>query len=218
MFAERILKPELLDHVPPSEARPNLADLVRINRRLGGHSTLRKTFARVVQRSGLPFSVLDVGSASGDSARTIGSIYPEARVTSLDYNATNIEAAPAPKLMSNAFALPFLPESFDYVMCSSFLHHFQNEQVIELLQGLYAHARKAIVVIDLERHVLPYLFLALSKPVFGWNRITVHDGLISVKAAFHRHELKELATRAGLRKVEVESYRPAFRLALTAYK
>ena len=42
VFAKRLIKPELLDHAPPEEARPNLADLVRINSNFGGHSTIRK--------------------------------------------------------------------------------------------------------------------------------------------------------------------------------
>ena len=38
----RVLKPELLDTLPAEEARQSLADLVRINKYWGGHSTLRK--------------------------------------------------------------------------------------------------------------------------------------------------------------------------------
>ena len=43
MFDQRVIEPEVLDHVAPEEARPNLADLVRINRLFGGHSVLRKS-------------------------------------------------------------------------------------------------------------------------------------------------------------------------------
>ena len=42
----RVLKPELLDTLPPEEARESLADLVRINKYWGGHSTLRKLVDR----------------------------------------------------------------------------------------------------------------------------------------------------------------------------
>jgi hypothetical protein len=44
--------------------------------------------------------------------------------------------------------------------------------------------------------------------------MTVHDGRISVRAAFNASELKTIATRAGLRAVAVETHRPAFRIAL----
>lgn len=215
MFAQRLIEPEVLDHVPPEVARPNLADLVRINQRFGGHSVLRKALESVAETSGT-FSLLDVGAASGDSARFINGLYPDAAVTCLDYNATNLERAPLPKLIADAFALPFSDRSFDIVLCSLFLHHFENTEAVELLRGFYAVARRALVVCDLERHVLPYLFLPATKTLFRWNAITVSDGLKSVRAAFRAGELKDVALAAGITKPAVRVYRPAFRLSLVA--
>ena len=217
MFAERFLQPELLDHAEPEEARRNLADLVRINRMFGGHAVIRRALARVV-RNDQTFSLLDIGAASGDSARVIRKRYPAASVTNVDSNRVNLGAAPMPKLVANAFQLPFRPDSFDYVLCSLFLHHFDDGQVIELLRSFYGLARCALVICDLERHVLPYLFLAASKPLFRWGRITVHDGLISVRASFRPRELLDLAAAAGVRNASIRSYRPAFRLSMVAMK
>ncbi len=215
MFSKRVIRPEILDHAEASEARSNLADLVRINRYFGGHHIIRSMLERVVRKDE-SFSLLDIGAASGDTARTIAGIYPNARVTSLDYNAVNLERAPAPKLIADAFDLPFRPGSFDFVMSSLFLHHFSDEQVTDLLRSFYLLARRGVLIADLERHVLPFVFLALSKPVFGWGRITVHDGLRSVRAAFRAGELKKLAEAAGIHSPAVEVHRPAFRLTLMA--
>ncbi len=179
--------------------RPNLADLVRINRFFGGHSTIRKLLSAAVTQNE-KFTVLDVGAASGDTARYITDLYPQASVTSLDYNVTNLEAAPFPKLIADAFNLPFGERSFDFVMSSLFLHHFTNEQVISLLKSFHGVARRGLLIADLERHVLPYLFLKLSKPLFGWGRITVHDGLISVRAAFQKARAGEIGAVGGDRK------------------
>ena len=214
MFPTRLIKPELLDHAEEKEARSNLADLIRINRYFGGHSTIRKMLGRVVEPSD-SFSLLDVGAASGDTARMIVGRFPKARVTSLDCNLVNLEAATGPKLIADAFALPFAPNSFDYVMSSLFLHHFSDEKVIELLQGFDSVARCGVLIADLERHILPYLFLMVTKPLFGWGRITVHDGLRSVRAAFRADEFKKLAEAAGIRSPVVEVHRPAFRLTLS---
>jgi 2-polyprenyl-3-methyl-5-hydroxy-6-metoxy-1,4-benzoquinol methylase len=217
IFAKRLIKPEKLDHLSPEEARPNLADLVRINSHFGGHSTILKTLARVAMPDDC-FTILDIGAASGDTARTINSKYPRARVVSFDYNETNLGAAPAPKVIGNAFRLPFAPFNFDYVLCSLFLHHFEDESVVDLLHTFYALARRALLVVDLERHILPYLFLPASRPFFGWHDITVHDGIISVRASFKRDELISLAERAGIRTCSVEIFRPAFRLSMVAEK
>lgn len=215
MLARRKIQQELLDRAKPSEARSNLADLVRINRYFGGHSTIRQMLERVVKPDE-PFSMLDVGAASGDTAEMIVRWYPQARVTSLDNNAVNLKAAPPPKLLADAFQLPFAPRSFDFVMSSLFLHHFPDEDVTALLRSFRLLARRGVLIADLERHVFPLLFLRLSKPFFGWRRITVHDGLRSVRASFRAAELKKLAEAAGIDNPFVEVHRPAFRLTLLA--
>lgn len=217
LFAKRIIEPELMDHVPPEQARPTLSDLVRINRRFGGHSVIRKTLAQVAGDNAA-FTLLDVGAASGDTAGLIRDLYPRASVTNLDQNFINLEAAPPPKVIADAFALPFSSETFDYVLSSLFLHHFSDEQVVALLRSFYRIARRAVLICDLERHAVPYYFLPLTRGLFGWKGMTVSDGRISIRAGFRLRELLELSRRAGIHNAEGEAHRPAFRLALVARK
>ena len=214
-LGKRLILPELLDTLPPDQARASLEDLVRINRRWGGHSTLRRLLQETVPES-QPFSVLDVGAASGDMGACIRRWYPAARVTSLDYLESHLKASLGQRVAGDAFRLPFRPGSFDYVFCSLFLHHFQDNQVVELLRNFGDVARKAVLVIDLERNPIPYYFIAWSRPILGWDPVTVHDGAISVEAAFRRRELEDLARRAGLRNPRARVFRPAFRIALAA--
>ena len=75
---------------------------------------------------GQPFSVLDVGAASGDMGACIRQWYPAAKVTSLDYVASHLAGSPGQRVAGDAFRLPFRPASFDYVFCSLFLHHFRG--------------------------------------------------------------------------------------------
>jgi ubiquinone/menaquinone biosynthesis C-methylase UbiE len=217
VFPKRLIRPELLDHLPPEQARPNLADLVRINKHFGGHSVLRKTLAQVAA-TGDKFTLLDVGAASGDAARVIQGIFPEASIVSLDYNTSNLQEAPFPKLLADAFRLPFPPGSFDFVLSSLFLHHFQDAQVIELLRNFYQVARRGLLVCDLERHIVPYCFLPASRFLFRWQPVTVHDGVISVRASFRASELSHLSRQAGIQAARIRVYRPAFRLSLIAMK
>jgi SAM-dependent methyltransferase len=213
----RLILPEILDTLPPEAARASLRDLVRINRRWGGHSTLRSLLKMSVPDS-QPFSVLDVGAASGDMGACIRQWYPAATVTSLDYVPSHLggdePGGMTRRVAGDAFRLPFRPASFDYVFCSLFLHHFSDEKVVELLRNFGAVARKAVLVIDLERNPIPYYFIAWSRPLLGWDPVTVHDGAISVEAAFRRRELEELARRAGLGNPRARTFRPAFRIAL----
>jgi SAM-dependent methyltransferase len=217
LFAKRLIEPELLDHLPPEQAQANLRDIVRLNERFGGHSTIRKTLERAVDGKAR-FSVLDVGAASGDTARLINKLYPGASVTSLDLSAANLSAAPPAKLIGDGFELPFGAESFDYVLSSLFLHHFPDEQVVRLLAGFYQVAKLGLLICDLERNAISYWFLPVSKPFLNWDRVTVHDGMKSVRASFRTGELLRLASEAGIKNAEVEVFRPAFRLSLVAKK
>jgi SAM-dependent methyltransferase len=214
-LGKRLILPELLDTLPPDQASASLRDLVRINRRWGGYSTLRRLLRETVLDS-QPFSVLDVGAASGDMGACMRRWYPAAKVTSLDYVASHLAQSATPKVAGDAFRLPFRPGSFDYVFCSLFLHHFPDEAVVRLLRSFGEVARKAVLVIDLERNPIPYYFIAWSRPLLGWDPVTVHDGAISVEAAFHRKELEDLARQAGLRNPRAKVFRPAFRIALVA--
>jgi len=214
-LGKRLILPELLDGLREDQARASLRDLVRINRYWGGHSTLRNLLRENVP-DGRPFSVLDVGAASGDMGACIRRWYPAATVTSLDYVGTHLAGAAGFKVIADAFRLPFRPGSFDYVFCSLFLHHFTDDKVVELLRNFGEAARKAVLVIDLERNPIPYYFIAWSRPLLGWDPVTVHDGAISVEAAFRRRELEDLARQAGLRNPRARVFRPAFRIGLVA--
>jgi SAM-dependent methyltransferase len=214
-LGKRLILPELLDGLPPEEARGSLGDLVRINRCWGGHSTLRKLLGGTVPASG-SFSILDVGAASGDMGARMREWYPGAEVTSLDYVESHLAGGGGRRVAGDAFQMPFRAGSFDYVFCSLFLHHFSDQDVVRLLKGFGLVARNAVLVIDLERNPIPYYFIAWSRPLLGWDPVTVHDGAISVEAAFRREEMEELARRAGLRNPRARVYRPAFRIAMSA--
>jgi len=211
----RVLKPELLDTLPPEEARESLADLVRINQYWGGHSTLRRLVDDTIP-PGEPVTILDVGAASGDMGRRLRAWRPQAQVTSLDYIESHLAECDAPRVAGDAFALPFAPRSFDYVFSSLFLHHFTDDQVVELLAGFGRVARKQVLAIDLWRHPVPYYFISQTRWLFGWHPVTVYDGAISVEAAFRPRELADLARRAGLSGPRSRAFVPAFRIALSA--
>ncbi len=210
----RIVLPEILDTLSPEEAQASLADLTRINATWGGHNTLRKLLRHSVPQE--RFSLLDVGAASGDMGEQIRKARPQARVTSLDRIATHLATAADPRVVGDAFGLPFRERSFDYVFCSLFLHHFTDEQIVRLLAEFGRVAREKVLVIDLDRNPVAYYFLPWTQWLFGWDPVTVNDGTISVEAAFHPDELEALARRAGLREPWAKSYWPAFRIAMAA--
>ncbi len=217
-FGPRRIEPEILDTLPPEVAQRSLADLVRLNRDFGGHSVLRGLMREAVEDPFEPFTVLDIGGASGDMAAVISETCPGAFVTVLDHVASHMDHAKQPKVCGNAFALPFRDGSFDYAFSSLFLHHFEDDSVIRLFREMNRVARRGVLTVDLIRSPLAYWFVPLTKPIFGWDAVTVNDGPISFAAAFRAPELRRLAESAGLGDVRVRSHRPAWRLSLWSKK
>jgi len=210
-----VIVPEELDQAGAEESRKVLADLARVNRYFGGHRILRYILAPLAT-PGEAFSLLDVGAASGDIGAAVRSAFPCATVFSLDRLSFHLDGAAQPKLAADAFQLPFKPASFDFVFSSLFLHHFTDEQIVDLLASFRKLARRAVLAIDLERGPLALRFLPATQWLFNWDGMFVRDGLISVRAAFKRHELLALAGRAGLSGAVVSTHRPWGRLSLVA--
>jgi 2-polyprenyl-3-methyl-5-hydroxy-6-metoxy-1,4-benzoquinol methylase len=210
----RVIVPEILDSAPDAEAQQNLRELAFLNRWFGGHRVLRWSLRQLHRRDDR-FTMLDVGAATGDTARVVRAAFPNAKVTCLDWQTRNLRSAPHPKVAGDAFALPCPDAAFDVVHCSLFLHHFTDEQVVRLLVEMARCARRAVVVQDLERHPLAYYFLPATAWILRWSAIILHDGPVSVEAAFHPAELKRLAAQAGL-DAAVKPHPPWFRLSLIA--
>jgi ubiquinone/menaquinone biosynthesis C-methylase UbiE len=201
-----------MDDLPPEQTRKALKDLRRLNANFGGYEVLRTILEAA--RPPAKFTVLDIGSASGDNGDLIRERYPEATVISLDYRSHHLANARDPRVVADAFRLPV--RQVDFVTCSLFLHHFTDTQIVELLKQFKSVARRAVLVNDLERHFLAQHFVPLTKWLLDWDPIVVHDAPISVEAAFKAPELADLARQAGFTRPKVWRFRPAFRLGLLA--
>jgi 2-polyprenyl-3-methyl-5-hydroxy-6-metoxy-1,4-benzoquinol methylase len=215
-WSRRVLQPELLETAGLALAKKNLHDMARINRWFGPHRALLRLMKDLVSPEE-QFSLLDVGAGSGDMGKCILKRFRHAKVVSLDRRSTNLHNAQRPRVAADAFQLPFLPKTFDFVLCSSFLHHFPDSQVIELVAEVRRVARRALIILDLERHPLAYCFLPMTKGLFGWSPLTVHDGPVSVAAAFRPAELAALVRAAGADSTLVHRHRPWFRISAVVW-
>jgi SAM-dependent methyltransferase len=209
----RVLRPELLESADPTLADRNLCDIARINRWFGGHRALLRVLKALAPPQE-PFTVLDVGAGSGDMGQCIRRRFPNATVVSLDHRSIHLRNAPGPRVAADAFLLPFRPNAFDFVLCCSVLHHFPSGQVVELIAELRRFARQALIVLDLERHPLAYHFLPMTRRLFAWSVLTLHDGPVSVAAGFRTNELARLVHATGVNNAAVRRHWPWFRLSV----
>ncbi|HEY0078213.1 MAG TPA: methyltransferase domain-containing protein [Pyrinomonadaceae bacterium] len=232
MFERRSYELEHLDKgdYTPEEFEGCLVELRRVNRWLGDRKALRRTLLREVESSGLEeFSVLDVGAGSGELLRAVAgwarAAGRRARLVGLELNeraARSIleesrEFAEIGAVRGDALRLPFRDDAFDYVMCSLFTHHLEDEQVVRVLMEMARVARRRIFVIDLHRHRLAYYFYTTVGRLFLHNRLVREDGALSILRSFLPGELSALADRARLRSASVERHFP-FRLVLSGGK
>jgi hypothetical protein len=84
------------------------------------------------------------------------------------------------------------------VTASLFLHHFADDALPELLRSLYAMARRALVVNDLQRSWVPYVFGRATFGALFRSRVSVEDGLLSIRRGFRQEELARAFARAGI--------------------
>ncbi len=224
----RTTRTELLDEDrgTPEEIESILDDLWRINRWLGGVSSSLRLLENFFARTGAhPVRILDVGS--GDS-RLAGRLQAEllrrgvrAKFSVLDRRLSHLQKGRPSvhglsPVVADALNLPFADGSFNVVMCNLFFHHFSDGMAEKLLHQLAAVASEAVLINDLERHLLPYLFIRCA-PIFTLSPMSRHDAQASVRQAYTRDELRDLAAAAGFKDFEVRRLVP-FRLGLTLWK
>ena len=118
-------------------------------------------------------------------------------------------------LLADAQRVPFPNHAVDFVISSLFLHHFPPEAVVELLRTGYGLARRALIMTDLVRGVLPELAFGLVQPVLARHPLTRHDGRLSIRRAYTPTELRALAAAAGLAHARVYAHWP-WRMTLVA--
>jgi SAM-dependent methyltransferase len=224
----RITSDELLDDDlgTPQEIARSFDDLWRINRWLGGVSSSLRLLESFFRRTGAhSVRILDVGSGDARLAWRLRAVLLRRGWSTefcvLDRRFSHLAIGrPSTScllpVVAEVFALPFPERSFHVVMCNLFFHHFSGERARELLRGLAAVASEAVLINDLERHLLPYLFIRGAYP-FARSRVTRHDAPASVRQAYTRDELRALATSAGFRNFEIERLAP-FRLGMTLWK
>jgi len=218
-LSSRSTDPEQLDlGVAEEEAVRSLRDLRFVNRWLGGRRSLVRALSPWLRQAGR-LSLLDVGCGAADvPAWLAGTARGRLLAVGLDLKLAHLRQVPADVagVLADVRALPFRPGAFDLVTANLFLHHFDGSQVSELLRCLHALARRALVVSDLRRARVPYLFGRLCFPLIFRSRVSVADGLLSIRRGFTETELAAAFREAGIHQVQIERCFPYRLLAVAA--
>jgi ubiquinone/menaquinone biosynthesis C-methylase UbiE len=193
-----------------AELARSLSFIERVNRRLGYTRATISHLDRLTR--GWPsarrrLEVLDVATGSADVPRAVCAWADrrgvDVRVVGVDRHPVTLAIAAGRTkdrrvefVRGDALDLPFGGGAFDLVLCSMFLHHLDDDQVVTVLREIDRVARRGVIVADLlrNRRALAWitLFTTFSNPMVK------HDARVSVRQAFDREEIERLRDSAGL--------------------
>ncbi|HEX6589571.1 MAG TPA: methyltransferase domain-containing protein [Longimicrobiales bacterium] len=218
---------ELLDaeRHDAAELEQSLGQVAAVNRWLGGRRSLLAHVDELVPADGVA-RILDCGTASADLPRALVE-HQRARGRVVRVHATDAHpqmvalarrlCAAYPEItveQADVLALPYDDRAFDGATLAMTLHHMEGDDAIRCLRELARVSRRAVLVSDLERSLPNWLgALALGATAWRGNRLTRHDGPLSVRRSFTARELLQLARRAGFERARVYRHFP-FRLIL----
>ena len=200
---------ELMDEDQPVSPAliSDLQNLQRLNRWFGSYALIDYFLQRWF-RPGNQVFLLDLCTATADIPRYIvdwGRARAVAiRIDAVDFQASTLElaeaqCAPYPEIkLICADVMRFRPErAYDYVFCSLALHHFNDADAVALLRRARMFARKAVLIADIERSDFSIIGIYLLTELVFRQRMTRHDGRLSMRRAFAAAEFRALAVRAG---------------------
>ena len=186
--------------------RDTLDKLEIINRFLGGNSVTINGLKNLLknQSKNKTITIVDLGCGNGDILRDVAKF---GRKNNYSFNLIGIDANLAAieyaKELSKEYSElsfktidilseDFKKQSYDVVLCTLFLHHFKNEELISFLKTTTNKATIGVVVNDLHRHKLAYYLFKLIG-FFIKNKMIREDGLTSILRAFKKKDLENIS-------------------------
>jgi 2-polyprenyl-3-methyl-5-hydroxy-6-metoxy-1,4-benzoquinol methylase len=228
----RVCEPEIIDQpgLDVDRHRRALRGLERINAWSGSVRLFWPALRALARRHApRPVRVLDVGSGGGDVLRTLCRRAARSELPMVlegcDRSAPAVAFAQERAAAAGADIRFFvadilqkdLPCEYDAVVCSLFLHHFNEDQATIVLRRMAAASRGLVLVNDLRRCFAGWLLAHTAGRLLTTSPVVHVDGPRSVAAAWTRAEILALAQRAGLAGATYRAYWPC-RFLLTWMK
>lgn len=204
-----------------------LRELDFINQWLGGNAVTLQALKQLLrkQSKNQEVSIADLGCGSGEMLRLIARrAFQENRslkLLGIDANPNIIEFAKAHSLKFNnisfeainIFSKEFRERKFDIVLCTLFLHHFTEEQLVDIFKSLHQQTKIGIIVNDIHRHPLAFYSIKWLTQLFSKSAMVKFDAPLSVQRAFTKKELADILSKAGITNYQLK-WKWAFRWQL----
>ncbi|MGC1515049.1 MAG: methyltransferase domain-containing protein [Maribacter sp.] len=185
-----------------------LKDINRVNTILGGYAiTLNAVFQLLEDNPQESYTILDMGCAEGTILRKVALAARKRNIklmlVGVDLNEDAIELARTystdfPEiryLNQDVLTADFSTTEIDVVMTTLTMHHFSTPQILEFALRFNALAKLGVVINDLQRSRVAYVLFQLFSLFFINSEIAKTDGLISIRRALTKKEIKGLAAQ-----------------------
>ena len=181
----RVLQPELLDSLPPANAHAQQSrrDLARINAVMGNIRWFQRVLPKLVD----PWErILELGAGDGALGRVLAPLEVD-----------GIDRWPRPPHWPRR-ASWHQQDIFNFhewhryrvVIGNMIFHHFDDRALDDLGAVLRGHVRVIAACEPLRGRATRWAFLVLCR-LIGADKITRHDGLVSIDAGFRQQELPQ---------------------------
>jgi 2-polyprenyl-3-methyl-5-hydroxy-6-metoxy-1,4-benzoquinol methylase len=205
-FSRRKIEEELMDDLNSAGTviETTLRELDIINKYLGGNKATIVPVQKYLRKNpDKETKVLDLGCGSGEILKLIAKwaarehinvklIGVDANPNIVRYAEKHCEEFPNIEFQTvNIFSEEFQSLEADIVLCTLFLHHFEDHNLKELLTDL--NQRSSLIVInDLHRHWFAYYSIKWLTNTFSNSAMVRNDACLSVERAFSKSDLKNL--------------------------
>jgi 2-polyprenyl-3-methyl-5-hydroxy-6-metoxy-1,4-benzoquinol methylase len=204
-----------------------LRELDFINQWLGGNAVTLQGLKNVLknQSKNKEITIADLGCGSGEMLRLIAKNAAQENRTlkllGIDANPNIIEFAKTHTSefdnisfeAVNIFSEEFRDRKFDIVLCTLFLHHFTEDQLVAIFKSLHQQTTIGIIVNDIHRHTLAFYSIKWLTQLFSKSAMVKFDAPLSVQRAFTKKELADILSKAGITNYQLK-WKWAFRWQL----
>lgn len=206
------------------ELQEALDKIASINRLLGGNKLTLHGLKILLKKSdpATTITIADIGCGNGDMLRMLAKYGQKnnlnLKLIGIDANAFTIKYAKELSteysnidyLCVDIFSKDFNAIQYDIVLCTLTLHHFDNDQILNIMTTFNNNANIGIVINDLHRSKLAYRLFEKVCTVFKLNKMSREDGLVSILRGFKKKELENFSKKLNLKNYTI-NWKWAFR-------
>lgn len=222
----RTLDTEIMDDfsLEGKELQGALDQIASINQLLGGNKLTLHGIKTLLKKSNTPKTIViaDIGCGNGDMLRMLAKYGQRNnfnfKLVGIDANAFTINyanklSAEYPNIeyvCVDIFSDEFIAIKYDIVLCTLTLHHFTNEEILNLITIFNNNAQVGIIINDLHRSKLAYRLFKMISIIFNLNKMSRQDGLVSILRGFKKNELESFSNKVNFKNYTI-NWKWAFR-------